>query len=578
MSYYATTTLFDGPLHINQELRNVYVTPSVDLWCYPPGLYTLLNITYSIFGVKITNINIVLLILQILAVVLAFFTFKKILNAFASFVLSLFVLAFVTKVVILADFSLLPFLILVFTILFYSYRQFAAKPTPLVLVSLGALVGLITYIKHNTGILLFVALSSYIFFSALQFEAKEKHESKTGLILVWIIIIIHLIFGLVFLFQMRSITTSLYYLLPFGMFFLSLIYYIFFKNKNVYLKTGVFLRNYAIFAAPFVVIVAAWLIWFGTTVGFSRYINSLYGMYSGFTGTWDVGIGGLFTRNINFQGFNNLSSIGNTIYSLFYACLIFVPFIAAFISAATMSFHLVKNNPEKIKQYAGICILGIMGIFFLYPTESGHNITIRIFLFVFILFFFYSKTKLFTKRNVLILFTVLLIFIIPLFYNNISDGISAAGGEYTRISEKVDVKVPNKLAKEINRATDLINATTEKNKYYVIDSYSMLYIYYYLTDVSQKNYFTVMIPGILDKKVTTEIVKTVADYQYLVVNKEQYDMFISGVSYNPDLDELFNYIKENYEIINTFIKNLERDDAQFINFYIMKLKAQQLIT
>jgi hypothetical protein len=418
--------------------------------------------------------------------------------------------------------------------------------------------------------MLFVALSSYIFFSSLQFGAKDKHESKIGSILVWIIVAIHLIFGLVFLFQMRSITTSLYYLLPFVLFFLSFIYYILFKNKNVYLQIGVFFRNYAIFAASFLVIIAAWLIWFGTTVGFSRYIHSLYGMYSGFTGIWDVGIVQLFTRTFDYQGFSSLSSIGGTIYSLFYACLIFVPFLAAFISAAAMSFHLVKNNLEKIKQYAGICILGIMGIFFLYPMESGNIIVSRIFLFVFILFLFFSRTKLFTKRNVLILFTVLLIFIIPLFFNNISDTISAASGEYTQISEKVDIKVPSELAREINRATDLINTTTEKNKYYIIDSDSMLFIYYYLTDVYQKNYFLEMRPGILDKKVTTEIVNTVTDYQYLVVNKEQYDMFGDGVSYNPDLDELFNYIKANYEIKSTFLKNLQHDDDQFIDFYVMR--------
>ena len=569
LSYVATNTLFDGPLHINQELKNVPVTPSVALWCIPPGLYTLINTTYNIFGFKITNVNIVFLILQIFAVVLAFFAFRKILNTFASFVLSLFILVFTAEIAVLADFVILPLLILVFAILFYYYHKADAKPAPLVLIFLGVLVGLVTFFKHNTGIMLFLALSSYIFFTSLQFDTQDKNKSKVSLILAPIIVVIHLIFGLVFLFQIGSIITSLYYLLPFILFFLAFIYYILFKNKNVSLKLREFFKNYAFFTASFIAIVAIWFIWFGLTVGFSRYLHSLYGMYSGFTGIWDVGIGALFTRTFDYQGISSLSAFSNTIYSLFSACLIFVPFIAALISAAVISFNLIKNNLGSIKKYLGICILGIMGIFFLYPLESVNILVSRLFLFVFILFLFGLQLKLFTKRNALILFSLLLVFMVPLLFNNISDGISAAKGDYIQISEKVNVKVRSELAREIKRAIDLIHITTEKNKYYVIDSYSVLYIYYYLTDVNQKNYFIEMRPGILDKKVTTEIVKTVADYQYLVVNKQQYDDFISGVSYNPDLDELFNYIKENYEIMNAFIKNLEHDDDQLIDFYIM---------
>lgn len=575
LSYFGTTTTFDGPLHINQELKDVSVTPSVVSWCYPPGVSTLINITYHIFGFKITNVNIIFLILQMLAVILSFFTFRKILNNFAAFVLSLFVLAFLAKIAFLPDYLLLPFLILVFTIIFYSHHQFTGKPKPIILISLGVLVGLIAYIKHNTGILLFVALSSYIFFSALQFDVKDEQKSRTNSILVWTVILIHLVFGLVFLFQMMSVITSLYYILPFALFFLFLIYYMFYKNKNVYLNTEVFLRNLAFFAAPFVIIVVAWFVWFGTTVGFSRYFDSLYGMYSGFTGIWNVGVFDLFTRNFDYQGFSSFSAIAGTIYSLFYACLIFVPFITAIISAATMVFQMVRHNLGKIKQYLGICILGVMGIFFLYPMESGHNIATRIFPFVFILFFFITQVKLFTKRNALILFTILLIFVSPLIISDISDSISVARGDYVRISEKVDVKVPGELAREINRATDMIDTTTEGKRYYVIDSYSALYIYYYLTDVDQKNYFIEMRPGIIDKEVAAEITDTIADYQYLVVNKKQYDMFIDGTSYNPDLDDLFNYIRDNYIIKNTFIKNLEHDDEQFMNFYIMKVNHEE---
>lgn len=570
LSYFATTTLFDGPLHINQELETVPVTPSVALWCYPPGIYTLLNVTYNILGFRVTNANIVFLILQLLAVILAFFTFRKILNKFAAFVLALFVLAYSAELVILPDFFLLPLLILVFTILFYFYHESSAKPTLLTLISLGILVGLVSYIKHNTGIMLFIALSSYMFFSSLQFEAKDKHESKAGLILVPIIVVIHLIFGLVFILQPRPVITSLYYLLPLGLFLLFFIYYRLFKNKNLYLKVREFLRNYAIFAASFLIIISSWLIWFGTTVGFSRYIHSLYGMYSGFTGIWDVGIVVLFTRHFHFCGFNTFTSISGTIYSLFFACLIFIPFIAALISATTISFHFAKNNSEKIKEYISMSILGVMGIFILYPLESGHNLVTRIFIFVFILFFIWSKTRLFTQRNVLILFTLLSISLVPHFYNHINATVGVIKGEYTQISERINTKVPYELAMEINRATDLINTTTENNKYYIIDSYSKLCIYYSLTDVYQKNYFIEMRPGILDKEVTAEIVRAVADYQYLVVGKEEYDMFINGVSYNKTLDELFHYIEGNYEIKNAFIKNLKKDDNHLINFYIME--------
>jgi len=570
---YLATTLFDGPLHINPELENVPVTPSVAMWCYPPGIYTLLNVTYNIFGFTLTNANIVFLILQMLSVLLAFFTFRKILNAFAAFVISLFVLTFCTNVIILPDYFLQPFLILVFTIFFYSYYQSSARPTPLVLISLGILVGIISFIKHNTGIMLFVALSSYMFFSSLQFDAKDKHDSKLSLILILVIVTVHLIFGVVFLSIPRPITASLYYLLPFGLLLLSFIYYLLFKNRNLYLNTRVFLRNYSIFAASFLIVISAWLVWFGTTVGFSRYIHSLYGMYSGLTGIWDKGIVTIFMQNFSFHEFSSLKTIGSTMYSLFYACLIFVPFVVAFISAVTMSFHLVRNDAEKLKQYTGISVLGIMGIFVLYPIEGGHNIVVRIFLFVFILCLFCSQAKLFTKSNMLIIFAVLFIFVVPLLFISIKAGFSVADGEYTQISERANIKVPDEVAREINRSTDLIIATTEDNKYYVIDSYSMLNIYYSLTDVYQKNYFIEMRPGILDKAVTHEIVRTVADYEYLVVNKEQYDMFISGISYNEDLDELFYYIKGNYEIRNTFIKNLKNDDSQLINFYVMGKKA-----
>lgn len=572
-SYFATSTVFDGPLHINPELKSVPVTPSVALWCYPPGLYTLINLAYNIFGFKVTNVNIIFLVLQILAVVLAFFTFKKILNTFGSFVLSLCVLVFTARIAFLPDFILLPLLILLFAIIFYCYQRSDEKQSPLVLIFLGVLVGLIAFLKHNTGIILFVALSSYIFFTSLQLESKDDGKSETGKILVPAIIVIHLIFGLLFFLQVKSITTALYYLLPFIVFFIAFIYYVLVKNKNVSLKIREFFKNYAIFAASFIVIVAIWFIWFGMTVGFSRYINSLYGMYAGFTGTWDVGIGTLFTRTFDYQGFGSLSAIGNTVYSFFAACLVFVPFIAAVISAVVISFNLMKNNLENIRKYLGICILGIMGIFFLYPMESGNILISRLFLFVFILFFFLSQTRLFTRRNVLIIFSLILVFSIPLFFNNVSDGISAAKGDYTQISEKVNIKVRGELAGEINRATDLINDTTEKNKYYVIDSYSKLYIYYYLTDVEQKNYFTEMRPGILDKAVAAEIKDAIAGYKYLVVNKQQYNDFINGFSYNPDLDELFDYIKENYGIKNTFIKNLQTDDDQLADFYIMELKA-----
>ena len=561
--------MFDGFLYINQELKDVSVTPSVALWCTPPGLYAVINATYNVFGFKVVNVNIVFLILQILAVVLAFFAFKTIVNTFAGFVLALFVLVFVTNIVFLADFVILPLLILLFAILFYYYRRSNVKLPPLVLVFLGVLVGLITFMKHNTGIMLFLALSSYFFFTALQFDTKVESKSKISYVLVLVFVIVHLIFGLLVLFQVGAITTTLYYLLPFVLFFLAFIYYIIIKNRNVSLNVKEFLRNYIIFAGSFAVIVAAWIIWFGMTVGFSRYIHSLYGMYSGFSGVWDLGIGVLFSNIFNYQGFGSLSAIGNTLYSLFAACLIFVPFIAALVSAVIMSFNLVKDYLEKIKRYLGIGILGTMGIFFLYPMESSFNVVSRIFPFMFILILFLSQTKLFSKRNVLVIFSLLLIFMIPLLVININAGRIAAGQDYIQLSEKVNVKVRGELAREINRATDLINTTTGKNKYYVIDSYSVLYIYYYLTDVKQKNYFILMQPGILDKKVAAEIVKTVADYQYLVVNKQQYDDFISGFSYNPDLDELFDYIRENYEIKNIFIKNLEQNDDQLIDFYIM---------
>jgi hypothetical protein len=49
-------------------------------------------------------------------------------------------------------------------------------------------------------------------------------------------------------------------------------------------------------------------------------------------------------------------------------------------------------------------------------------------------------------------------------------------------------------------------------------------------------------------------------------------MFINGISYNPDLDGLFGYIVDNYEIKDTFIKDLEQDDDDLADFYIMARK------
>lgn len=571
-SYVATNLLFDGPLHINPELLNVPVTPSVAAWLYPPGLCTLINITYSIFGFQLTNVNIVLMILQILTVILAFFTFKAVMNRFLAFILSLFILAYSTQIATLADYLLQPFLILVFAIFLYYYHKSSAKPKPFTLITLGILVALISFIKQNTGITLFIVLSSYMLFSSLKFDTNNKDTSKISKILVPIVVIIYVIFGLVFLFMQRTIITSLYYLIPLGLFLLSFIYYRLFKNKNIYLNAKEFLRNFAFFVVPFLIVISAWFIWFGTTVGFSRYIHSLYGMYREYPGIFDVGIVSLLQRHFHFYGFDTLTSIGSTIYSLFYTCLIFIPFIAAFISAILISFHLIKNNLEKIRKYIGLSILGIMGIFILYPLESGHNIVTRIFIFLLILFFIWSKTTLFTKRNIIIVFTLLTIFLVPIFYTHINASLAVNKEDYTQISDTVNIKVPRELAAEINRATNLIDTTTENNKYYVIDSYAKLHIYYPLTNVHQMNYFMEMRPGILNKEITSEIVKTISDYQYLVVNKEQYDMFLNGISYNPDLDELFYYIEGNYEIKEVFIKNLKNDDSQLINFYIMGKK------
>ena len=569
LSYVATDTLFDGPLHINQELKYVTVTPSVALWCIPPGLYALINATYNVLGFKISNVNIIFLVLQILAVVLAFFTFRKILNKLASFVLSLFVLVFIAEIAVLADYIILPLLILVFAILFYYYHETGKKPAAITFIFLGVLVGLITFIKHNTGIMLILGLSSYFFFTALQLNKEAEGKSKISTLLVPLIIVIHLIFGLLVIFQVGEISTTLYYVLPFGLFFLVFAYYMLTKNRNIPLAVKAFFKNFAILAGSFAVVIAAWIIWMGMTVGFSRYVYSLYGMNTGFTGVWDKEIVEFFANTFNYQGFGSLHAIGITLYSFVTACLIFVPFITAIISAVVMSYHLIKNNVEKIKKYLGISVLAIMGIFFLYPIEGFANVGSRLFPFLFILVFFYLQTKFSTRKIQAAIFSLILIISIPMLFNNISDSVFIEKNNYAQVSEKADIKVRSELAGEVNRAVELINTTTQRNKYYVIDSYSMLYIYYYLTDVQQKNYFVEMRPGILDKEVAGEIITVISDYQYLVVSKLQYDMFIEGVSYNPDLDELFNYIKENYEIKNIFIKNLEQDDGQLVDFYIM---------
>ena len=520
-SYVANEVLFNSSssLAINPEIAEVVPVESMPL-LYPPGIYIITKLISYIKDNQLT-MHLFIFSLQLLNVGLIYILLRKVADKFISFSLAFFLLVYTSCVVVVVDSFIQPLLALILLLLVSTREK---ENYAFTLLGCGLLTAAVWLIRQNVGLFLCCVVLIWLNISSVHLTNTGK---SSGRLFLWALVAIYILCGLLVLRIIGSVEDKIWYVLCYLMFWGALSIYIF-RRKDVGLNLSRFVKNISLFLLPLFLVLAFWFYSFGNVVGLRNYLHIQFILPFSFINVFYYPL--FFHLNLAWNGFvegitqGGMFSIYDGFQSLMrWGVLFLIPFVINFGFAGYILFQaIVKTSVSK--QDMAIASLGIVGILSYYPIESAWILSSKLVLFFLPCAYLLGKMS-FTKRR--LAYAVCLVF----FLLGLPPALKTAvryltydkrEASYMPVCEKVGLKLPPETAVQLSNAINLIKNTIDSSRFYIVDSYTDLEMFYGLTNYKHPNYYIFLRKDAMTRVAEQDLIKRLEDYPYILINQQDY--------------------------------------------------------
>lgn len=521
--YIATRLMFsNGAISINPAGASTIPILSNVAYAYPPGLYALivalgLTSVGRIFAFLVLVEGLVpLLLYRLLQTV----THRALALAYAAFA----VFYCVNTAWWSPDFVIQPLLIALVLILLSSRHKLERVALA------GFLTSLVMLLKHNEGIFTGIMCGSFLFAGSL------RESGGRGRPWLWLVLGLHFLFFPVFLRQTAHLDSAVFYLLPYALLWGGVAAWVW-RREGVGLDAAGFLREAGVFSLAALLLPLLVFHRFGQVLGHGRYFAMLFSLGMEKKGIWERGIAGVIRMST--AGRHGFSGAW---FSAVLALLFWTPFLANLFAL----WRLRETRTDFLERLR-MAALGVMGAFVLYPLEGYHILETKLFLSFVALFYFLGTLP---ERRRRATETALALLLLAPAAKAVARGYrpyrgpTALGGPDLR--ERVGVKVPAELARELDRQVETLRRAAP-GPYYVIDSSGeTLVSLAAIVDNGFPQYYVEMRLNAMDDRVADAVIAGLETTPYAVVNAADVERFEAGVRRDPPFDRVMAFVEKRF--------------------------------
>lgn len=558
---YIKDLLFSDWWFIRPDLANATATLSNISLEYPPGFFL---VTQALGSVR--NIYLFSFALQAMVPLFIYRLVSSVSSRLTAFLLAILSIHYFTRSNWYSpDFLIQPLMLLAVLVMFAEWKQ-GRLDTRTILVS-GLLTSLIILLKHNIGIFFAILCGTLIYFDS--FERQSSSLSRRNASWAYFLLSGFPLFGMVFISKLLYLDETIYYLLPFSIFWVLFIALL--RQRSWSFNLVHFLKLSLAFGAAALLLPAIVFVWFGSVIGYSEYWHSLFGMGLDFLPIMDHGILGVIrTQHI---GLDSLHSAYSTVAT---ALLFVFPFLVNGIVVYFLYDRVLKSGlptSEKLK-YFGAGSIAIMAVFMFFPLEGYHILATKLFIFATILAFFLHRLSLSGPK---VLLAALVLMALPVVgYSFIKHrGIINTEFSYGTPEMRRIIGMPMRaaVAKEIGEQVATIKRAVNNKPYYIVDSSgATLTGLAAIVDNKYPQYYMEMRKGILADESVDAILDSLERVPFAVVNKKDLDRFRDGKEDDVFLDRILSRLNDNYQIVDAYepSKNTTEPLDHLVSFVVMK--------
>lgn len=576
-SYSANRLLFNDPssFAINREVASVIPALSMPL-TYPPGIYVITKLI-SLINESHLTMNFVLLFLQLLNIFFLYSLLRKVSNRFISFSLTFFLIAYTSHVVVVVDSFIQPLLSMILYLLVLRDEK---KNYPVIFIC-GILAGMVWFIRQNTGLFLSCSVITWLLLSHLSIN---DGKTKSGRMFLLTIIFGYLVCGILLIKIIGHIDDKIWYALCYLVFWSFFLKYIL-ERKNIGLNIAEFIKDACLFLLPIFIIITCWFYAFGKIVGLGKYFYTQYLMPFNFIDVFQYPIS--FHLNLAWKGFlQNVvqgglrSFFDSFMFLMRWGALFLIPFVFNCFFAGYGIFQITTK--EIIDKYdLKMIAFPIVGILAFYPIESYWILSTKLIFFFLPLAYFLNK--LFAKRYI-VLYSICFIFLIlasprllAMSFSYVNGGYSKRYASYKPVSKKENLRLPDDICTQLQKAINLIQNTVGNSKVYIVDSYMDMEMLYGLTNYKHPNYYVYLRKDAMNDAANQDLMNRLEGYPHILINQRDLHEYQSNrgqylarrVSIS---DAIMEYIVRNYTIVARYDKPGNVKDGSFADFFIMQRK------
>jgi len=567
MSYASGTLLFDG-CSVSPVFAGIPVSTAVANLIYPPGIYIFIKAVQILGGQTIRDLNLGLFVVQASVPVLAYYIFRRFTGISAAFVMACFVGLVGTRIYTVPDF-MCQVLMLVSVIFF---AKFSETGHIRYLAAAGAACGLNIIFKHNIGLAWMMAGLAFIFLKSIGLSGSD--DQKEGrFIIVRIICVLFILYGVgLSLFLFKAPDNFIYFTLPFIFFWAYVMHRLWQSGLNSDVRG--FLGKTIWFILPCVVLPALLFIRFGSVIGYFRYFDFLFSSPVSNSSVWDKGV---FSRGLMYYGSGGKLDLLNPVKLQMFILWFLPVFMNSYV---VYRLFLQRNtNQKNIMQKLPYVALAITGIFCFFPLESMFNLTTKlsVVLIGFAAISGISSNIRFYRAAmvVLCLFSAVTCARSGKVYYRLLFG---RGAFVNVMPDKLNIWLPEAFAAELQRSTGMIRDAIGNSKYYILGSSSGdMAMFYRLTGYGFKNLYIDLRDGFLPDVAAEHLKKSLKDYDYLILDKQDFDCFAGSqdrAECNRDLYGILEYVRDNYLILRVYEGQVYSEYKSPVDFYIMKRREK----
>ncbi len=562
--YIADNLFFSGGT-LNHALATTVISPSNLVLDYPPGIYLLSYIAGSV-----KNIFLISLIVQSIVPVLFYRFYRSVSSPSMSLLASILsTFYFLDTSWWSPDFFIQPLIIIGCFILFSLIEKPDSREWHKMLY-IGFITGVVISLKHNTGIFWGILCIAWLILRHISFAPEGRSPRQRPMLLVSVGCFF--LFGFVFLSRQVHADAVIYYLAPHFTFWGLVAYYVF-KDKSVDFDGYSFFRNAFILSFASVVLPIIVFLWVGSAVGYSRYWSS-FGMGLEYQRIWDHGIAGVIGHYYSkFESFSSFKSIYINYTTFVHLLMFLVPFAVSSLIVYRLFGLVKKADGERLRKQLPYLGTGIMATFMLFPLEAIHILETKLFIFVYLFLYLAKEYRLNLRPWLKAVFAT--IFLLPVFLFAAAKPLVALKAETSHGSGPVravmGLSMEKPIAEELERQVEAVRRSINGRPYYVIDSSgSTLITLSNFAGNPYRQYYLEMRRGILNSEATDAIISALGEVPFAIVNRKDYENYLSGGQEDPFMSRILAFVHENFEPVDGYERPEGFGDAHILSFLVME--------